>query len=354
MNKKFQELTNLFEILVTKPQSSDSLLSRFIQMLKSNNECYYECILMFKQYLKQEQPLEHIELTLNLLDQLMEQCDFYFHLLVGTFDFLTQLVKLLNSQGIKDYILSLIQDWGIMFQNDPNLPLFQEVFNTLKTKNVQFPSLKKSEKSLNSTQNSKNLFDVSKKDETFGKNEIIEIPKKYQKLLEDMNELKGNINLANMVMDNNKPDKDDTLMHDLIRQLQQVGPKLLDLITTFQSSESDEILKVIILVVDDLHFTCMRYEQFQTGQALEIFIPGESYLNTLINPQIIYERPDEKQFRQSIEMVPEHLTFSSLANKSRQEVQRQKSFQEDSNDKHSFQNEKIEENYPRTQQNRQK
>jgi len=40
-----------------------------------------------------------------------------------------------------------------------------------------------------------------------------------------------------------------------------VGPKLLDLITTFSGTiESDEILKVIILVVDDLHFTIMRYD----------------------------------------------------------------------------------------------
>ena len=130
------------------------------------------------------------------------------------------------------------------------------------------------------------------------------VPKKFEKLVNDMNGLKGNINLANMIMDNNKTGDDDTLMEDLIKQLQHVGPKLLDLITTFSGTiESDEILKVIILVVDDLHFTIMRYDQYKNNQPLEIFVPGESYLNTLINPKIIYERPDEKAFRDSLCMV---------------------------------------------------
>jgi len=43
------------------------------------------------------------------------------------------------------------------------------------------------------------------------------VPKKFEKLVNDMNGLKGNINLANMIMDNNKTGDDDTLMEDLIK-----------------------------------------------------------------------------------------------------------------------------------------
>lgn len=60
---------------------------------------------------------------------------------------------------------------------------------------------------------------------------------------------------------------------------------------------ADAILKVSILVVDDLHMTIKRCEQLKNGLDPEVFIPGESFLNTLINPTTVYEKPDEKALK---------------------------------------------------------
>lgn len=87
--------------------------------------------------------------------------------------------------------------------------------------------------------------------------------------------------------------------------MKDMESKLFELIGSLMSegNENEQMLKVCILVVDDLHITIQRYEQLKKGEPLEIYIPGESYLNTLILPTTVYERPDEKAFRQSIRMV---------------------------------------------------
>lgn len=51
-------------------------------------------------------------------------------------------------------------------------------------------------------------------------------------------------------------------------------PKLFELIATLDNEE--EMLKVCLLVNDDLHKTFQRYEKLKRGKKPEIFIPGES------------------------------------------------------------------------------
>lgn len=55
------------------------------------------------------------------------------------------------------------------------------------------------------------------------------------------------------------------------------------------------MLKVCLLVNDDLHKTFGRYEKLKKGKKPELFIPGESQQNTALNPTNIYEKPDLKK-----------------------------------------------------------
>ena len=74
-----------------------------------------------------------------------------------------------------------------------------------------------------------------------------------------MNLVKGNINLTNMIIDTSKPSdltKDDTPLNDLIKTLKEMEPKLFQLVATL---EDEEMLKVCLLVNDDLHKTFGRY-----------------------------------------------------------------------------------------------
>lgn len=75
-----------------------------------------------------------------------------------------------------------------------------------------------------------------------------------------MNTFKGNINLANMMLDTSKTSDlqlSDNPLSDLINILKDMEPKLFELIASMMSDgkEHEHMLKVCILVVDDLHIT---------------------------------------------------------------------------------------------------
>jgi len=133
------------------------------------------------------------------------------------------------------------------------------------------------------------------------------VPEGYEQLLHDMNVFKGNVNLANMLLDSSNPDdlkKEDCPVYDLVQVLKDMEPKLFELIASFMSESLEPILKVCLLVVDDLTATLKRFQQLQNNQQPDLYIPGESYLHTLLHPTVIYERPEEKAFRNSLR----HLT----------------------------------------------
>jgi|DEB19_MinimDraft_2_1074335.scaffolds.fasta_scaffold46725_1 hypothetical protein len=57
------------------------------------------------------------------------------------------------------------------------------------------------------------------------------IPKKYHKLIGDMNLVKGNINLTNEIIDSIAPgEKNNETLTDLFNTLTQMEPKLFSLI----------------------------------------------------------------------------------------------------------------------------
>ena len=63
---------------------------------------------------------------------------------VGTKSFMNSLILIITNpasiEQIKTKILHLIQHWGILFEDDPNNPLFNQVYTALKARMDEFPN----------------------------------------------------------------------------------------------------------------------------------------------------------------------------------------------------------------------
>jgi hypothetical protein len=77
----------------------------------------------------------------------------------------------------------------------------------------------------------------------------------------------------------------------LIRALKDMEPKMFELIATL---DNEEMMKVCLLVNDDLHKTFQRYEKLKKSKKPEAFIPGEDTTPTALNPNTVYEKPEIK------------------------------------------------------------
>lgn len=110
-----------------------------------------------------------------------------------------------------------------------------------------------------------------------------------------MNLVKGNINLTNQIIDTAAPadlQKEDNPINDLMKTLKDMESKLFNLLATL---EDEEMMKVCLLVNDDLHKTFARYEKLKRGKKPEAFVPGESTQKTALAPTNIYEKADAKK-----------------------------------------------------------
>ena len=148
------------------------------------------------------------------------------------------------------------------FQNEKDiLPLYSDLYTALKSKGFKFPQYQQA---------------PPKSNRVDAKTVKMDVPEQYKKLLEDMNLVKGNINLTNQMIDTSKP-KDlqeaDNPINDLISTLKEMEPKMMEMITTI---ENDKMMNVCLIVNDDLQKTFSRYEKLKKGKQPEPFIPGES------------------------------------------------------------------------------
>ena len=71
-------------------------------------------------------------------------------------------------------------------------------------------------------------------------------------------------------------------------------PKLFELLSTL---ENEEMMKVCLLVNDDLHKTFSRFEKLKRSKKPDSFVPGESTQKTLLQPTTAYEKPEDKAAR---------------------------------------------------------
>ena len=179
-------------------------------------------------------------------------------------------------------IVYLIQKWGIKFEGHSEIPLFTEVYQALKKSGVQFPDPPKSSTIAPVPDQSM----MRKKPQEQSK-DLSSLPRKYQKLINDMNLVKGNINLTNEIIDGMQPGEKNETLTDLVNTLTSMEPKLFTLIGQV---ENEEVMNTCLLVNDDLQKTFKRYHAVREGRRTEAFVPGESTKNTLLTPTHIYSK----------------------------------------------------------------
>ncbi len=69
---------------------------------------------------------------------------------------------------------------------------------------------------------------------------------------------------------------------------------MIELVTTLSN---EEMMKVCLLVNDDLQKTFSRHEKLKKGKKPDPFVPGESTQQTLLVPTTVYEKPEVKAQR---------------------------------------------------------
>jgi len=121
--------------------------------------------------------------------------------------------------------------------------------------------------------------------------DVSSLPAKYQKLVKDMNLVKGNINFTNEIIDSVMPgEKNNETLNDLFKTLTDMEPKLFGLIGQV---ENEEVLSICLLVNDDLQKTFKRYHDARGGKKPGPFIPGESTKDSYLTPTHVYEMAEE-------------------------------------------------------------
>lgn len=84
--------------------------------------------------------------TLTVLEACVKNCGKRFHLLVTNKDFVQDLVKLIGPKNdppavVQEKVLSLIQSWAQAFRGQTELQGVVQVYNELKSKGIEFPSI---------------------------------------------------------------------------------------------------------------------------------------------------------------------------------------------------------------------
>jgi hypothetical protein len=85
-------------------------------------------------------------LTLTVLETCVKNCGKNFHLLVANKDFIQELVKLIGPKydpptAVQEKVLTLIKVWAETFTNQPDLKGVVEVYQELRNKGIEFPTI---------------------------------------------------------------------------------------------------------------------------------------------------------------------------------------------------------------------
>lgn len=88
----------------------------------------------------------YLRLTLTVLETCVKNCGRNFHVLVANKEFIQELVKLIGPKydpptAVQEKVLSLIQIWADTFASQPELKGVVEVYQELRNKGIEFPSI---------------------------------------------------------------------------------------------------------------------------------------------------------------------------------------------------------------------
>lgn len=83
---------------------------------------------------------------MTVLETCVKNCGRNFHVLVANKEFIQELVKLIGPKydpptAVQEKVLSLIQIWADTFASQPELKGVVEVYQELRNKGIEFPSI---------------------------------------------------------------------------------------------------------------------------------------------------------------------------------------------------------------------
>lgn len=135
---------------------------------------------------------------------------------------------------------------------------------------------------------------MKKRSQSSGAPKLPDIPQKYLKLKEDLDIVKGNINLTNEIIDACDPKdsvRNNDILSELMSTLRNMEQKLFQMIA---SMDNEAMMNIALLINDDLHKTLSRYTKLENHKKPESFVPCESTQNTSLNPTHIYMTMEQK------------------------------------------------------------
>ena len=131
---------------------------------------------------------------------------------------------------IKGRITHLIQKWAIRFEsNQDTLPLFTQLYEALKKRGVDFPAVQSQAGQGGSQSKPSNPRDNnadSKGSTSASATKDGGVPHKLQKLVAELNQVKGNINMVNEVIDSTDPGNLNDTIVDMYRGFKKIEPKI--------------------------------------------------------------------------------------------------------------------------------
>ena len=194
-------------------------------------------------------------LLLDILDFLVDKGNMNIWACISSKKFFQSLLDLLKTKDVPEVqmkLLGLIQKWGLNFEDKRNiLPNFYNVYNKLRSNNVQFPSDFESNYQIyiseNENSNKYNNNDYEEKEKDFSDKEdndddnetfyymdslkdVLKVPNfehKYRRLVNFLVKMHDNIEKANLLMDC----KEYAGLKDIINTLREGNNTLIDTIS---------------------------------------------------------------------------------------------------------------------------
>jgi hypothetical protein len=236
--------------------------------------------------------MKTVYFALGAIDVLMNKCGTAFHKQVAQQAFMKQLTSMLISpnmpQEIKTRITHLIQKWALRFeQQQDTLPLFTQLYQALKKRGVEFPAVQ-SQAGQGGSQAKPDVKRPSNSDSKgASKTDDGAIPHKLLKLMNELNQIKGNVNIMNEVVDSTEPGNLNDTIIDMYNGFKKIVPKIQEKIA---SVDNETVMQACLIVNDDLVRSFQRVKDLKEGRKPADFVPGESQQKNVLNPTHIYSK----------------------------------------------------------------
>jgi hypothetical protein len=237
------------------------------------------------------------------LETCVKNCGNAFHLHIATKDFLNDLVKVLSHKynpavHVQEKVLQLIQTWALAFRKNPELKEVEKVYEELKQKGVEFPSIDPDMPLLITSKQASvanpprlshsqsgnhhhaypNQGGYNHQLQNRGDSTLIHQPSPapapvvslspMQKLRQDLGVVIGNVRVLNDMMSSLRPETippdDLQLLVELNRTCRAMQSRLLQLLQHSSHLLTDDtIMSELLQVNDDLNNAFLRYDRFE-------------------------------------------------------------------------------------------